>query len=229
MSGLVKVRTRPLLGTLVEIKVSALTREQAPRARCAFDIAVADRLARSRCLPGGAACRTMETQTDWRSLRLLPGRVRLATRLTDLGCIAKGVAVDRALAARPRQRAVWGVVGTGGDLHPAAATRHIIDPRHPDGSGQVAPALEPRARAGATSAPYFARRSWRGRVGMPLVQANGRGWTSLTNVTRGARFCMLAGTLTGNCLRRNPGSVPRSGGRALVPRPADLPGLLIAA
>lgn len=81
---------------------------------------------------GGAfditALRTAATRAGWRDLELLDGhRVRLRRRRPiDLGGIAKGFAVDRAVAALRAAGAVGGVVNAGGDLRAFGATPQAV-------------------------------------------------------------------------------------------------------
>ncbi len=95
-----------------------------------FDITVAPLLVREGLLPG-----TAETSLqcgNWRHIVLMPDcRVFLARpMLLDLGGIAKGFAVDRAIHELTRRRCTQGVVNAGGDLRRFGSPRPA-DPSAP--------------------------------------------------------------------------------------------------
>ena len=117
------------------------------------------------------------------------GRVRLARALwLDLGGIAKGYAVDRALEVL-RERGVQAAsVNAGGDIAcfgPTEAIR-LRDPRSPHALG---PVVELRDAALASSAAYFRPEALRARGGALSSRRTGR-------VTVIARDCMTADALT---------------------------------
>ncbi len=98
------------------------------------------------------------SRANWRAIRLLPGhRVRFLAPLTlDLGGIAKGYAVDRAVAALRRADVPRGLVNAGGDLRvfgPSSAPVHV---RHPARPGVFFPLGELHDGALATSALTYA-------------------------------------------------------------------------
>lgn len=118
-----------------------------------------------------------------------PDRVRFARRIwIDLGGIAKGYAVDRALRVL-RDRGMEGAsVNAGGDLAcfgPACSVL-VRDPRAPHATG---PVVELRDEALATSASYFQPEALRGRGGKMPARRHG-------SVTVIARDCMTADALT---------------------------------
>ncbi|MGE5639900.1 MAG: FAD:protein FMN transferase [Clostridia bacterium] len=125
-----------------------------------------------------------------RDVLLLPGsRVRLRRPMRiDLGGIAKGFAVDRAVQALRRAGARSGIVNAGGDLRvfgPAAERVHVRLPARPNESVALAVA---RNRAFATSAGYFRAEGIDARTGAPLYGG--------ASVTVTARTCMAADALT---------------------------------
>jgi thiamine biosynthesis lipoprotein len=191
--------------------------------RGAFDVTVADRLVRWGYLPRATAQTASARSGDWRDVRLLAGhRVRLARPvLIDLGGIAKGFAVDRAVAALRNHGSASGLVNAGGDLRAFGALAHVVYLRHPASPGKLLPAFELVSGALATSADYFARRSWRGEAVAPITLRNRRTRATSASVTVEARTCMLADALTKICLLSGSGLVRRLGGRALVLRPGD--------
>lgn len=136
---------------------------------------------------------------NWRDLELRTGRqVRFGRPLQlDLGGIAKGFAVDRAIEALRRAGAISGLVNAGGDSRlfgPEGQTFHL---RHP-GSARVGPvSLSVRQAALATSAPTFSRRKVRGRWISDLVDPRrGRAFTSPVSITVVAPTCLWADALT---------------------------------
>ncbi|MGH8259726.1 MAG: FAD:protein FMN transferase [Steroidobacteraceae bacterium] len=157
----------------------------------AFDIAIAPVLMRSGALPvHGTFVRDAANATTYRDLHLRPGsRVRWRHKgCIDLGGIAKGFAVDRAIEALRRDGIESAVVNAGGDL------RCFGDPqplyvRESDDPGVLRIAGELRDGAAATSADSFRPQA--------LVDPAGRRCTSWhRSVTVLARDCMSADALT---------------------------------
>jgi thiamine biosynthesis lipoprotein len=98
-----------------------------------FDITVATTLAALGFLPRHPGLPRASGQGDWRHVELLPGqRVRLARGLrVDLGGIAKGYAVDRAIETLKAAGLSAGRVNAGGDLRVFGALPQRIQVRHP--------------------------------------------------------------------------------------------------
>jgi thiamine biosynthesis lipoprotein len=98
------------------------------------------------------------TRGGWEQIALLPGRQVMLRRpglQIDLGGIAKGFAVDRAVAAMRRFRVPCGSANAGGDLRVFGDQETVVrirNPRHPN-----APMCEVPLRNGAiaTSGSYF--------------------------------------------------------------------------
>jgi hypothetical protein len=90
-------------------------------------------------------------------ITLLPGdRVRLKRRAEiDLGGIAKGFAVDRAVAALRRSGARTGSVNAGGDLRIFGAVPQTVRVRIPASPWMTLPLATRNEGAFATSAGYF--------------------------------------------------------------------------
>jgi FAD:protein FMN transferase len=119
-------------------EVLGIATELQSRSAGVFDIGVAPVLKELGLLPrrGDATYRPAGGGGQGAAFTLLPdGRVRFCDRgAIDLGGIAKGFAVDRAVEALRRGGIGEGVVNAGGDLavfgpHPHAI--HIRDPRQP--------------------------------------------------------------------------------------------------
>ena len=184
--------------------------ELAGRSEGAFDFTAGAALARWGLLPR----RLRRPSTGgWRDAKLLPGnRVRfLRPLVVDLGGIAKGYAVDRAIGALREGGAVSGVVNAGGDLR-AFGESQTICLRHPGAPQRLAAAIRLRDAALATSSPCFNRRRWRGRAVSHLVRRDGRSAvTEEISVSVRARECWLADALTKVVL-----NAPRRGERLLA-------------
>lgn len=161
-----------------------------------FDITVAPALVRGGWLPRtGALPANGGTAAD---IRLLSGhRVRFRRPLLiDLGGIAKGYAVDRAVAALRRHGATSGVVNAGGDLRVFGPQPELVHVRLPGSPGQMAPLLRLADRAVATSAHYFARRAVGGRLVAPIFDPQRRQLAGeARSVSVVARECWLADAL----------------------------------
>jgi thiamine biosynthesis lipoprotein len=164
-----------------------------------FDITIASTLMRLGYLPRHPGFGAGPAYGGWEDVQLLDGqRVRYARRLyLDLSGIAKGYAVDRAIAALRHSGASGGLVNAGGDLRCFGAAAQTVHVRHPAAPTQLLPLLALREGAVATSAHYFARREQAGRPLTPLIHPLHRtpveGDLSVTVL---APSCMLADALT---------------------------------
>jgi FAD:protein FMN transferase len=168
--------------------------------RGAFDVTIAPRLQRWGYLPPTRdADAPAAVAADQTAIQLLDRcRVRFLRPLRiDLGGIAKGFAVDRAIDALRAAHASSGIVNAGGDLRvfgPTASEIHVRDPQRP---GRAVPLLVIENAALATSATYFARRRWRGRWVSPVVDPRrGRAVVRTASVSVRAASCMEADALT---------------------------------
>lgn len=162
----------------------------------AFDFTVAPVLARWGFLPGSLRRRT---SGDWRHVRLLSGnRVRFERPLAiDLGGIAKGFAVDAAIAALRRNGVTRAIVNAGGDLRCIGAEESLVHLRHPGSAQPIANPIRLCEAALATSSPCFSRRRWRGTTISHLVDPiQGRAVTRPISVSVRAAECWLADALT---------------------------------
>jgi len=124
-----------------------------------FDCAVAPALERYGFLPRRAGDSRASSATQ-RDVLLLKGcRVRFCQPLSlDLGGIAKGFAIDRAVDALRANGALAGAVNAGGDLRvfgPIPQPIHVRDPSRPSRIMRLGWLTE---GAIATSGDYFARR-----------------------------------------------------------------------
>lgn len=98
--------------------VLALALEIAEATSGAFDITIAERLVAWGKLPRPPEAPDPDPAASWRDIELLPDhRVRFHRPLwIDLGGIAKGFAVDRAIERVADERSVRWIVNAGGDL-----------------------------------------------------------------------------------------------------------------
>jgi thiamine biosynthesis lipoprotein len=129
----------------------------ASESRGLFDITIASNLVRRRLLPGTVFLTRNARAARFHDVCLLPGhRVRFARPLlVDLGGIAKGFAVDQAIASLRRANMRSGLVNAGGDLRVFGDAPQLIHVRHPTNPGRLLPMAELRSGALATSANYF--------------------------------------------------------------------------
>jgi thiamine biosynthesis lipoprotein len=167
-----------------------------------FDIAVADELQRLGLLPrfdDAAPLPIASPRTPNEPVELLSHyRVRFthpAVKI-DLGGIAKGFAVDRAVATLRACGVPQGLVNAGGDVAvfgPAAVAVHVRDPRHP---GRALLRVAIRDEAIASSANAFDRSS--DTLGMAMIIDPGtrRPSTTIHGATVRAPLCVLADALT---------------------------------
>ncbi|HTJ77402.1 MAG TPA: FAD:protein FMN transferase [Rariglobus sp.] len=118
-----------------------------------FDPSIAPVLQRHGLLLGQPTV----SRADWHAIRLLPGRrVRFLAPLTlDLGGIAKGYAVDRAVSTLRRAGVSCGLVNAGGDLRVFGIQSAPVHVRHPSRPGAFFPLGELHEGALATSAPTY--------------------------------------------------------------------------
>lgn len=176
-------------------EVLSLAQELSAASDGAFDVTIAPHLATVGYLPATLSC----GQGGWRDLQLLSGN-RLQPRLplaVDLGGIAKGYAVDRAVEVLLAHSVASGCVNAGGDLRLFGPQSETIYLRHPTDPTQLLPACELADGACATTAPYFSRREYEGKTVSPLVNPrDGRLLADFDSITVIATCCAYADALT---------------------------------
>ena len=189
-------------------QVLTVAREIASASDGAFDPTMAPTLQRWGILPVTG----QRTGTgDWRDLELLPRRrVRFARPLTlDLGGIAKGFAVDRAVAALQAAGAGSGLVNAGGDLRAFGPRGQTVQLRDPGRPGRMAHGFLLREAALATSAPTFSRfESPEGLVSHLVHPVTNSAFVGDTSVSVRAPTCLLADALTKVVLFGGPAAEP---------------------
>jgi len=153
----------------------------------AFDVTIAAAMARQGRLPRHGE--PPEPGGDWRAVILTPGQVHFSRKLwLDLGGIAKGFAVDCALAAVPEACSV--VVDAGGDIKMRPWRQRTIGIRVPGRPGVVLP-VPMKAAAVASSSADFSE------GGHAIVSpATGSPIESALGVSVFAPSCMVADALT---------------------------------
>lgn len=137
----------------------------------AFDVTIAPRLASWGYLPRISSDGREKMKATWRDLDLLGDR-RVSFKRPlhiDLGGIAKGFAVDRAIQALQRLKIPAALVNAGGDLRAYGEHDWPVEIRHPGNPGKAGHAFTLRDASVSTSAAYFSRKRWRQRWVCPLV------------------------------------------------------------
>jgi FAD:protein FMN transferase len=183
---------------------SVLTQAQelAVRSDGVFDITIAPLLCRWGYLPPNEGT---DAAATFRDVILLPGQmVRFARPLAiDLGGIAKGFAVDRAVQGMIAAGVSAGAVNAGGDLRVfghAPQQVHLRDPARPQSAAGV---VQLQNRALATSGVYFSRSRHGGAQVSPLVDGQTREpLVHDISVAVSAQDCMTADALTKVVLAR---------------------------
>ena len=125
-------------------------------------------------------------------------RVRFHRSLTlDLGGIAKGFAVDRAVEALQAAGISSGSVNAGGDLRVFGPRPQPLRVRHPGQPTKTLVVGELRDEAAATSAACFSRRRHAGRWVSPILDPfTARPWLGRASITVIAPSCLQADALT---------------------------------
>ncbi|MDR3417819.1 MAG: FAD:protein FMN transferase [Nevskia sp.] len=188
---------RPVQVDGATYSVLAAALDLSRRSGGAFDVAVGTRLQLWGYLPGGEE--PPDGEADWTAIRLLPDcRVRFERPLRiDLGGIAKGYAVDCAVASLLRDGVQSALVNAGGDMRAAGPAPRRIWLRHPDAPALGAHQLTLCDQALATSATYFSRRLHGGREVSPLLDPrSGRPCLDGASVSMLAPDCLHADALT---------------------------------
>jgi FAD:protein FMN transferase len=165
-----------------------------------FDLTIAPLLEKWGYLPKRSRGVSMHSHSaNQSSIELLPdNRVRFHRPVRiDLGGIAKGFAVDKAIETLLEFGAASAVVNAGGDLRVFGSNPSTIHVRHPASPAQTLPLLQMSEGAFATSAGYYTRKKVRGRWVTPLVDpARCRSCAKPVSVSVQAPTAMIADALT---------------------------------
>jgi len=162
-----------------------------------FDITIAPRLIQWGLLPGNGL--VIPSGGNWHAIQLLAGRrVRFMSPLAlDLGGIAKGYAVDRAVAVLRSAGVSSALVNAGGDLRCYGSIAYPVQVRHPTRPGHYLPLAPLSNLALATSALTFTSRRWRGNTVGALIDARtGRACGRGLSISVRAPSAWLADALT---------------------------------
>jgi thiamine biosynthesis lipoprotein len=167
----------------------------------AFDPCVGEQLEKWGYLPPSAPVsdRVETARGNWRDIHLVPpAGVRLGRPVRlDLGGIAKGYAVDRAIEVLQRAGMERILVNAGGDLRIAGNWERQVRLRHAHTPHLSATVLTLSNAALATSAPYFSRRdSSYGEVSALLDPRSAMPYLENGSITVRAADCMSADALT---------------------------------
>lgn len=193
-----------------------------------FDPTIAPHLVRRGALPCPDAL-APDPAADWRDLVLLGDQqVRFKRPLwIDLGGIAKGYAVDRAVEVLRTHGVRHGSVNAGGDLRVFgdAAEGLPLVVRHPDEPGRTIPLGTLRERAAATSGDFFFGRVDAPNSLSPIVDPHlGPRPAKARSVTVIAERCAIADALTKVVSLRGPDAqalLTRLGATTAIIEPPD--------
>lgn len=191
----------------------------------AFDVTVAAKLVEAGYLPAPQRAEAVDPAASWRDIELMPqGRVRFHRPLwIDLGGIAKGFAVDRAVECIGQPPGVQLCVNAGGDLRVRGPRRQLVYLGLPSGEGEL-PAVMLQNASLASSSGLGQARAPNGAPGGPHRHGIFRrvmGNRSFVSVI--ADECVLADALTKIVMAQGLGSdalLRRLGAAALLYRQA---------
>lgn len=132
------------------------------------------------------------------AVRVLPGnRIAYAAKIAlDLGGIAKGFAVDCAVAMLRRHGVRTAVVNAGGDLRVIGGQERTIYLRDPVDPRQISMAGTLCNGAIATSSAAATLKTWRGRSISALVAKDRKPLTDCASYSVIAKTCVVADALT---------------------------------
>ena len=189
---------RPVTVSKPTWEVLKAAQEISEQSQGIFDVTIAPTLGRYGFLPVHAGYPTSGTEGGWRYIALYPGfQVRLLRKVSiDLGGIAKGYAVDRAVAVLQERGVASGCVNAGGDMRVFGGEPQPLHVRHPQCSTALIPTLKIDSAA-ATSAIYYSSHMLNGKQVTPLIDPRqDEPCISERSVTILARECMIADALT---------------------------------
>lgn len=180
-------------------QVLQLAAQMAALSQGLFNIACAPRLVDWLCLPqpDDADLPVYQPALAVYRCEQEPMVRKLAPGWVDVGGIAKGYAVDLAVAALQRAGVASGCVNAGGDLRGFGDCDWPVAVRDPLAPGRTAARALVRDEALATSAAYFTARRHGGRQISALVDgSNGEPLVSSISVSVRAPRCAVADALT---------------------------------
>ena len=163
----------------------------------AFDITVGGELVAHGFLPRPRGAESFDHDASFEDVDLLPGNsVTLKRRAwIDLGGIAKGYAVDRAMMALKNCGVASGIVNAGGDLF-VFGDPQPVHIRHPENASLVFPLGAIRDLAVASSSGCFSERRASGAADALVEPRRNLCVNWRRGVTVIASRCMIADALT---------------------------------
>jgi len=166
-----------------------------------FDIAVAPTLQAMGLLPRLGNDVPVEAEArPLDAIELLEGRTvrfRQANVMIDLGGIAKGFAVDRALEVLRGSGAAGGLVNAGGDLAAFGGAPQTVHVRHPRDPGRLICSVEVTDEALASTARRFDPFQSADTASSAIIDPGSRKPAdAIDGVTVRAPSCMMADALT---------------------------------
>ena len=176
----------------------------------AFDITIGARLVDAGFLPRPQGAGSFDKKASFENLLLLSNDSLTLTRRLwiDLGGIAKGYAVDRAVQVLKESGVTTGIVNAGGDLY-VLGEPQPIHLRHPDDASLVLPLGTVANAAVASSSGVFTGQRKNGVAINPLVDPRRQSclkWRQ--GITVIAPRCVIADALT-KVVRLAPRRAPR--------------------
>jgi thiamine biosynthesis lipoprotein len=162
-----------------------------------FDISIVPALQRQGLLPGRASAAAAHRRRRSCGIAFLPGhRLRLEDRgmQIDLGGIAKGFAVDRAIACLRAHGVPSALVEAGGDIGTIGS--HAIAIRDPACPGRLLQRLRLDDGGAATSAAYVLGERSAQATAAIIEPLSGEARSLFASVTVRAPSCMAADALT---------------------------------
>jgi thiamine biosynthesis lipoprotein len=155
-----------------------------------FDCAIGGRQVRAGRLPASGTAPLAPDATSKDIALLARNRVRFRSPLqVDLGGIAKGYAVDRAVEALREAGVAWGVVNAGGDLRVFGDRPQPVHVRLPDGALMVLGSISDAALASSTAQEDPP-------LGLPVLDGRGGRVRAAHMASVFAPSCMAADALT---------------------------------
>ena len=179
--------------TVTVLRVAADLHQKTDRL---FNIATGRQLVRTRFLPRVSADHLALFNGDASDIEIVDDRhVRLHRRvLIDLGGVAKGYAVDCAVAALQAAGVPQGIVNAGGDLRVFGDTAMPIEVRAAQGGYNAAFAVQNIAVASSENSR--ARRTVQGWIATPHIGRDNRPAIIDQTVTVTASTCIIADAMT---------------------------------
>lgn len=161
-----------------------------------FDCGIAHRLVRSGLLPDHGLRALAQSSLEGLQLEGAHTVTVLRPTCVDLGGIAKGFAVDKAVDALHAAGVSRCRINAGGDIRISGREATDIFIRHPTAPGLAVLLGQLAEGAVATSAPYYSLCEHAGEATCALLDPQGKSLTAPVSYTVLAPTCMIADALT---------------------------------